>query len=102
MNSPHARNTDDVTSHRAIPANLNDQCVAMLKAYKKYRRDGLTAKEAEYISGVSWRRSSDLKDWGFIENSDETRVCRFSGVGKAGRVRVITTEGIERLRLMST
>jgi len=95
--TPHARITDDITSHQAVPDNINQQCTTMLRQYRKYRSTGLSAKEAEYVSNVSWRRSSDLLNWQLIANTQDTRKCRFTNHGKPGRVRIITRAGLEML-----
>jgi hypothetical protein len=99
MITPHARTSDDVTSHRAVPPNINQQCMQMLRAYKGQPVHGLTAKEAEHLSGVSWRRSSDLLNWGLIVNTPVTRRCRFTNHGKPGRVRIITRAGLAMLKI---
>lgn len=62
----HARNTDVDTSHLAVPLNITQQALYVLRAYES----GLWLLDEEAYARVGWKghqRCSDLRRYKFIE-----------------------------------
>ena len=96
-----ARSTDPETSHAAYahlkPGKMQ---AAMLLGYYRLGDRGGTADEAHiacrYGGGrCYWHRSTDLRDGGFIADTEETRTNAETGV--QNQVRVITERGVAEI-----
>ena len=107
LRARYARTTDPATSQRAAKRaalRAGSQCTLLLRQYAKAGDVGLAAWEAGDMSGLSsrqgccyWRRCTDLRDMGFIADTDETRL---SPAGERQGVRVITAAGWSALMNM--
>lgn len=92
------RHGDPVTSHQAYKRLKPEaQQAVMLRGYYRLGDDGGTADEALEASGgyagrAYWHRSTDLRDGGFIEDTDDVR--RNPDTGMPNQVRVITARGV--------
>lgn len=84
-----ARATDPGTSHAAASMlNAEGQRAVLLAAFADYP-DGLTAREASRIAGITegWKRVSDLLRVGRLRDTGMTRVD--PDTGRRGRILVI-------------
>lgn len=98
----HARTTDPDTSHEAA-VKLTDKATmlrTLLTKYHRFQFQGLTAEEASGLCGYTasegaWKRVSDLKRLGWVEDTGGTR----RGVsGRSQAVLRITDAGREQLQ----
>lgn len=101
---PLFRATDPDTSAKAaadVKPRQGSQMWLLLEQYG-YTRLGLTDEEAGRASGLAskgagyWKRCSDLRRLGFIQ---DTGVRRELSTGSAGMVCVLTAKGIEALKV---
>jgi len=98
MNDEHARTTDPSTSHAAIPDNLAEQALTVLRAYANGW--ALIDHDAYMHAGFSpnardGQRCSDLRRWGMIERTGERG--RTPSGKSAHRCR-ITAKGLRYLK----
>jgi hypothetical protein len=90
---PHARLTDPLTSHEAIPVNLSLQAFRVLRAYILVPYP-LLDHDVGHLVGIpdGHQRCSDLRKAGYIERTGERRrtpsgaagyTCRITPAGRA-------------------
>ena len=89
----HARSTDPLTSHEAVPDNIKAQALAVLKSYRNGKP--MTDHEAYMLAGFDPRlarqRCSDLRHYKFIERTGDRGPTPF---GKSGDLCRITDAGL--------
>ena len=90
----HARNTDPDTSHLAVPLNVTEQSLFVLRAYKT----GLHLLDEEAYARVGWKghqRCTDLRRLKFIERCGRKN----TPFGKAAYLCRITPAGLTYLTI---
>lgn len=95
---PGARNTDPVTSHAGaedVKVRAGSQRAKMLNAFA-YLVEATDEEAMERAPGISlrscwWKRASELRQGGYIEDTGETRI---GSQGSARMVSRITSKGI--------
>jgi|SRR4051812_18780999 hypothetical protein len=92
----HARASDPLTSHEAVPVNITAQALRILRAYYEHDR-AILDNDAYRLAGLESSRAksqrcSDLRKVGFIERTGERGqtpsghsgyLCRITPEGRA-------------------
>lgn len=92
---PHARATDDTTSHDAA-AQMSDKTTMLVALMRQFAQAPMTAEQAATAAGYTpadgaWKRVSDLIRLELIEPTEHTRAGKS---GRQQRVHQITAAGV--------